>query len=122
MPTCTTGGTPSSPPNFQDLWYAAPAESEAGWGLNVTHQGDIVFMTWFTYDLNGRGMWIVGSRMERVGTNAFTGTLYRTTGPAFNAVPFTPITAANLTAVGTGTLTLSTASAGSFNYTVNGVT
>ena len=122
MPTCATGGTPGTPLNFQDLWYAAPAESEAGWGLNVTHQGDIVFMTWFTYDLNGRGMWIVGSRMERVGTaNTFTGALYRTTGPAFNAVPFTPITAANLTQVGTGTLAFSGAGTGTFSYTVTGV-
>ena len=121
LPTCTTGGTPGTPPNFQDLWYASPAESEAGWGLNVTHQGDIVFMTWFTYDLNGRGMWIVGSRMERSGGDTFTGALYRTTGPAFNAVPFTPITAANLTQVGTGTLAFSSAAAGTFSYTVNGV-
>ena len=31
----------------------------------------------------------------------FTGDLYRTTGPAFNANPFTPIGTANLTKVGT---------------------
>ena len=124
LPTCTQGGTHATPPNFQDLWYAAPAESEAGWGLNVTQQGDIVFLTWFTYDRDGRGMWIVGSRMERTAPNAdtFSGALYRTTGPAFNAVPFTPITAANLTQVGTGTLAFNSAGAGTFHYTVNGIT
>jgi len=124
LPTCFQEGAPGAPLNYQDLWYAAPAESEAGWGLNVTHQGDIIFMTWFTYDANGRGMWIVGSRMERsaANPNAFAGALYRTTGPAFSAVPFTPITAANLTQVGTGTLTFTSAGAGTFGYTVNGVT
>jgi hypothetical protein len=123
LPTCTQGGAPGTPPNFQDLWYAAPAESESGWGLNVTHQGEIVFMTWFTYAQDGRGMWIIGSRMERTapGANSFAGPLYRTTGPPFNAVPFTPITAANLTQVGSGTLAFGSSGDGTFSYTVDGV-
>ena len=36
----------SGPPvaaNYQGLWYAAPAGSEAGWGINFTHQGDSIF-------------------------------------------------------------------------------
>jgi hypothetical protein len=89
--------------------------------VNVTHQGDILFVTWFTYDSSGRGMWVVGPRMERTATNTYTGGLFRTTGPAYNAVPWNP---ANVAAqsVGTGTFTFSSASAGTFNYTVSGVT
>lgn len=123
LPTCTQGGAHGTPVNYQDLWYAAPAESESGWGLNVTQQGDIVFLTWFTYDRDGRGMWIVGSRMDRTapGTDTFAGPLYRTTGPPFNAMPFTPITAANLTQVGTGTLAFTAPGSGTFSYTVNGI-
>ena len=51
---------------------------------------------------------------------AFAGTLYRTTGPAFNAVPFTPITAANLTAVGTMSVSLAGPRAATVSYSVNG--
>ena len=36
--------------NFQDLWWNP---SESGWGVNVAHQGDILFATLFTYDENG---------------------------------------------------------------------
>ena len=38
----------------------APAGSESGWGINFTHQGDTIFATWFTYDLDGKPLWLVG--------------------------------------------------------------
>ena len=121
LPTCEANWPQGSTLNFQNLWYAAPAESEAGWGVNVTHQGDILFITWFTYDANGRGMWVVGPRMERTTGNTFTGALYRTTGPAFSANPWNPANVA-VTQVGSATMSFSSASAGTFNYTVNGIT
>ncbi|HEX6793354.1 MAG TPA: glycosyl hydrolase family 28-related protein, partial [Casimicrobiaceae bacterium] len=37
-------------PNYEGLWWASPAGSESGWGINFAHQGDIIFATWFTYD------------------------------------------------------------------------
>jgi len=60
LPTCAWGGQPnlSLATNYQDLWYAAPAESEAGWGVNFTHQGDKIFATWFTYNLDGTPLWL----------------------------------------------------------------
>ena len=123
LPSCTAGGSTGTPGvlNFQDLWYASPAESEAGWGVNVTHQGDILFVTWFTYDTAGRGMWIVGPRMERTAANTYSGGLFRTTGPAYNANPWNP---ANVVAqsVGTATFTFNTTGGGTFNYTLNGTT
>jgi hypothetical protein len=48
------------------------------------------------------------------------GTLYRTTGPAFNAVPFDPAGIV-ATSVGTATLTFTDGNAANFSYTVNGV-
>jgi hypothetical protein len=121
LPTCTAGGTPGASLNVQDLWYAAPAESEPGWGVNLTHQGDIVFATWFTYDAAGRGMWVVGPRMERTTGNTFSGGLFRTTGPAFSANPWNPA-GVGATQVGTGTFSFTATNAGAFNYTVNGIT
>jgi hypothetical protein len=112
----------STPPlNFQALWWKAPAGSESGWGVNVTHQGDILFATWFTYDLDGSGMWLVMSNGSKVGDNTYSGTLFRTTGPAFNSEPFDP-GRINLTTVGSGTFTFTDASSGTFTYTVNGIT
>ena len=29
------------PANYQDLWWRSPGESESGWGVNLTQQGDV---------------------------------------------------------------------------------
>ena len=33
--------------NYTGMWWNP---DESGWGINVVHQGDIVFATLFTYD------------------------------------------------------------------------
>ncbi len=120
LPTCTSGAVNlAAATNYQDLWWAAPARSESGWGINFTHQGDTIFATWFTYDLDGTPMWLaVTAPKSAPGT--YTGALYRTTGPAFNAVPFNPASVVP-TAVGTATLSFTDGNTGTFAYTVNGV-
>ena len=50
----------------------------------------------------------------------YSGDLYRTNGPAFNAQPFTPLTTANLTRVGTMSLTFSSVDRGKVSYTYQG--
>jgi hypothetical protein len=120
VPTCVSNGTPAQPFNYGDLWYKSPAESEAGWGVNVTHQGDILFATWFTYDAAGKGMWLVMSRGDKTADGTYSGPLYRTTGPAYNAVPWDK-NQVHLTQVGTATFTFTDFSNGTFAYTVNGV-
>ncbi len=117
-----TTGSVSPPPtalNFQGLWYKAPAESESGWGINFAHQGDVIFVTWFTYDLTGKAWWLTMTA-TKTAANTYTGDLLETRGPAFNAVPFVP-SAVTRHGVGSGTLTFSDANNGSFAYTVNGV-
>ena len=121
LPSCTfaaqfdlTLGT-----NYQGLWWDAPAGAESGWGVNFTHEGDIIFVTWFTYDTDGSPMWLSATALKS-GNNTYTGSLLRTTGPPFNAVPFTPAVVA-LTPVGTVTLTFSNGNNATFAYTVNGV-
>ena len=79
---CTAGGTVNGTANYQDLWWRAPAGSESGWGVNITHQGDILFATWFTYDASGKGMWIVMPDGQLTSPGNYSGTLYRTTGLA----------------------------------------
>jgi hypothetical protein len=118
VPTCTAGGTPGASPNFQDLWWRGPSES--GWGVNLTHQGDTLFATWFTYDAAGKGLWLVASDVRKTATNTYSGALFRTTGPAFSASPWNPSQVA-VTNVGSVTFTFSDANNGTFAYTVNGV-
>ena len=121
LPACTFGAQAdlSLATNYQDLWWASPAGSESGWGVNFTQQGNTIFATWFTYDVDGSPLWL-SSTLTPTATNVFAGTLYRTTGPAFSAVPFDPnrVTRAP---VGTLTLTFVNGNAAAFAYTVNGV-
>ncbi len=120
-PNCSFGTTQdmSQATNYQDLWWNVPAGSESGWGVNLTHQGDIIFATWFTYGLDGKPMWL-SVTANRTAARTYSGTLNRTTGPAFSAVPFDPHRVA-VTAVGTATLTFANGNAGTFAYSVNGV-
>src|SRR5258706_10252991 len=85
MPTCVLGGTPGPSPNFQGLWWKSPAGSESGWGLNLEHQGDVIFAIWSTYDANGRSLWLVMPRGDKGDGNVYAGTLYRTSGPPYSS-------------------------------------
>jgi hypothetical protein len=105
--------------NYQGLWWRSPAGSESGWGINFAHQGDIIFVTWFTYDLTGRAWWLTMTA-AKTAEGVYSGTINQTHGPAFSAVPFSPATV-TATAVGTGTLSFTDANTGSFSYTVNGI-
>jgi hypothetical protein len=122
VPICTFGTQPNLAlaSNFQDLWWAAPAGVESGWGINFTHQGDTIFATWFTYDLDHTPMWLVVTA-PKIAPNVFSGTLYRTIGPAFSAVPFNPASVAS-NAVGAATFTFSDGNNATFAYTANAVT
>lgn len=106
-------------PNYQGLWWNAPAGTQPGWGLAIDHQGDTLFVAWFTYDSTGAGRWMVMPNGARTTDSTYAGDIYRTTGPAFNARPWDPAEVAS-TKVGSGTLTFSSARNGVFTYTVDG--
>ena len=101
------------------------AGSEAGWGINLTHQGDIIFASWFTFDHDRTPMWLV-VQANKTAPGTYTGTqVYRLTGPAFNAVPFPAIGSIGGptgTIVGTASFSFSDGNSAMFSYTVNGVT
>jgi hypothetical protein len=120
LPTCAaSAGSPAGTINYQALWWAAPAGSESGWGVNFAHEGDTIFATWFTYDVDGKPMWLVATA-PKTGPGTYAGTLYRTTGPAFNAVPFNPASVVP-TQVGAVTISFTDGNTGTFAYTVNSV-
>jgi hypothetical protein len=121
-PTCIFGAQSNlaQATNYQDLWWATPPGSESGWGINLTHQGDTIYATWFTYDHDHTPMWLVAGA-QKIGPGTYSGTLLRTVGPPFNAMPFPPIGSpggATGTTVGTATFTFSDGNNASFAYTV----
>ncbi len=101
--------------NYTDLWWNA---AESGWGINLNHQGQIVFATLFTYGADGAPDWFVMSNGARQPDGSFRGELYRARGPVFNANPWSPI---SLTPVGTMQLRFPSAETGTLTYTVDGV-
>ena len=110
---------PSITANYGGLWWNAPAGSEDGWGISFAHQGDIIFASWFTYDVARNPLWMVMTAYKTA-EGVYSGTLYRTSGPSFAAVPFDP-DAVVRSPVGTGTLTFVDLNNGTFAYTVNGL-
>jgi hypothetical protein len=106
-------------PSYQGLWWNAPAGSESGWGINIAHQGDTLFVAWFTYDARGAGLWLVMSNGVRVSDEAFQGILHTTTGDPFSAVPWSPSNT-RLTEVGRMYISFSDSDNGVFSYSVNG--
>jgi len=117
MPQCDTDVTPGALPIYQDLWWNP---NESGWGLNVAHQGNILFITWFTYDNDGKATWFVGSDLEKTGNATYSGTLYKTSGPPMTASPWDPSKVTRMQ-VGSATLTFRDDDNGTFAYTVNGI-
>ncbi len=121
LPVCTYGAQPNfaQATNYQNIWAVA-GDSEAGWGINLNHQGDSLFGTWFTYDTDGTPLWLSVSA-AKTGPGIYAGQLIRTTGPGFSAVPFDSALVARAV-VGTATFTFANGNAATFAYTVNGVT
>ncbi|APV48269.1 hypothetical protein BWI17_00390 [Betaproteobacteria bacterium GR16-43] len=108
-------------PNYQGLWWNAPAGSESGWGLNIAHQDETLFATWFTYDDQGRDTWLVMSNGAKTGDGAYAGTLYRTAAAPAPGKSFQTVAAASITPVGTMTLRFSDTNNATFTYDVDGV-
>lgn len=113
----------SSTTDFTDLWWAGQAES--GWGVNLIHQGDVLFATFFIYRADNVAHWYVapnvGPAVDVTGGGlAFTGKLYETIGPYFG----TTFNANNVVAteVGEATFTFPTTSTGTLTYRIGAIT
>ena len=112
-------GSRATSTNYQDLWWNA---AESGWGLNIAHQDNTLFGTLFTYDASGRDLWLVMSGGTRQSDGSYLGDLYRITGSAFNAVPFTPVQPGDVATVGTMRLRFTDGERGEVTYTYSGAT
>ena len=107
--------TSRRPPTTRDLWWAKPAASESGWGINLNHESDTIFATWFTYDLTGAPLWLV-SVAGMTSPRVYEGRLLLTSGPTLNARPWP----ASITTVDVGSakFTFADGNNANFDYTV----
>jgi len=115
---CTTGGVAGPSTNYQDLWWRSPAGSESGWGIFLTHQGDTLFLAWFTYGGDGRPTWLVASNVAKSASGSYTGTVFRAVGPPFSASPW-DAKQVKLAPAGSVTLTFSDPDNATLAYTVD---
>jgi hypothetical protein len=118
LASCSSATQPlTAATNYQDIWWAgtsANAGTERGWGINFTHQGDLIFASWFTYDLAGTPLWLVATA-PKIAPGVYQGALFRPSGPRFDAYDksqFMPNAS-----VGTLTLTFADGNNATMEYT-----
>ena len=68
--------------DYTDIWWNA---NESGWGLTLAQHGNNVFGVWYTYGTDGKPLFVVMPGVTFTAPNAFSGTLYTTTGPPFTS-------------------------------------
>ncbi|HVF64542.1 MAG TPA: S8 family peptidase [Casimicrobiaceae bacterium] len=115
--TATTSNAVAQSANYQDVWWAASG-AESGWGINFAHQGDAIFATWFTYDAQGRPLWL-SAHASRNAAGLYQGDLVQTNGTSFASFSAAQVVR---NVVGSTTLAFTHGNAGTFTYTYNGVT
>ena len=107
--------------DLSDLWWNA---NESGWGVTVTHQREIVFLTFFIYGQDGRASWytaqaVYGGR-DSSGAYLFSGSMYRVSGSWFGTL-FNPAIVSPQ-AVGSMSFTVPSLNAANLVYSIDGVT
>jgi hypothetical protein len=119
MPACTfNSDVPlAQAVNYTDMW-AVPNLAEPGWGINFSHQGDVIFASWFIYDANSAPFWVSATLIKTV-VRIYTGALDMTTGPSFGG-PYNPQQVTHDT-VGTATVVFADGDNATLTYTLNGV-
>jgi hypothetical protein len=105
-----------------DLWFNS---AESGWGVNVIHQNDIIFLTFFAYSASRNPVWYSASEMRYEGTNngvmVFQGPLYETHGPWY-ADNFFDAASVTYKQVGTVMFRMTSVGTATLVYTADGRT
>lgn len=109
---------------WSDLWWNP---NESGWGVNISQQANILFMTFFVYGSDNKAKWYVGSsvaatsQINSTGYPVYSGDLYETTGPWLGTATFNP-SSVTVRKVGTVTFSPLNTVAGQVTYSVDGTT
>jgi len=104
--------------DYTDLWWI-PAES--GWGVNVVHTDNFMFLTFFIYGQDRKPTWY-SADLSLDSSGAFTGGLYATTG-TYYAQPWNTADVGAAQQVGNASFRPSTTNAyeATLTYVVDGV-
>jgi hypothetical protein len=106
--------SPDAP--YTALWWNA---NESGWGVTLTQQTDIAFITMFTYDNGGLPIWYVASNCAVTG-NSCTGPLYEVTGVSSISQTWNNSNRV-ITDIGEVTFDFADPGNGVLNYEINGM-
>ncbi len=118
QPVCVYGAaTPNLAlaTNYQDLWWV-PNGAESGWGLNLAHQGDSIYATWYTYGVDDQPLWL-SALVQFQGGNVYTGQIYQNSGPRFDVYDKTKVVA---NPVGNGDASFADGNHATFGYLRDG--
>jgi len=105
--------------DYSDLWWNA---AENGWGVNLSHQGDVIFATLFVYAESNKARWYIASDVRAQAGSidpTFIGQLYEASGPYIGAY-FNPDNVA-LRQVGTLRLIFPPGQQAQLHYDVDGL-
>ena len=84
MSFCASSFANTFSADLSDLWFN---EKEAGWGVTVTHQREVLFLTFFIYGPDNRPAWYTGQAtfagQNAQGALVYTGNMFQFTGPYF---------------------------------------
>jgi hypothetical protein len=105
--------------DYSDLWGGGqPAPTEAGWGLNLIQQGDVIFGTMFVYGADNTARWFSVTLNPTGGSTTWNGPLDQTTG-SYYAAPWNNASVTH-NVVGNMSITFNDANSATLTYSVNG--
>jgi hypothetical protein len=94
--------------------------AESGWGIGLTHQGNVIFATWFTYRSDGKPMWLIAVASQ-TGPSTYAGPLSSVTGPPFYPEPFVSSKVVE-TIIGNASFDFADGNHATFTYGIDGET
>lgn len=106
----------SATTNFSDIWWN---QAESGWGLALNHQDNTIAGALYTFAADGQPLFVILNGATPQPDGSYLGNLNRSTGPAFNAVPWSTSQVVN-TVVGTMRLRFLGSQNLDIEYSING--
>lgn len=70
-------------PNHTGTWSQP---DQPGWGLSISHQGEVLFALWYTYAADGRPEWFIIPGARRQPDGSYQVSIVRVTGTPFDRI------------------------------------
>lgn len=109
---------PARAADYGDIWWNP---TESGWGLQIAHQGNVLFLTWYIFKADRTPVWVTAALIQTTpGGTTYTGDLIATTGPYYGGPSWTP--PAQNRVAGTATFSATSVTTATLTYSIDGVT